>query len=180
MCIRDSVLPARYPNTLVNGSQGIAVGMATSIPPHNLGEVIDACIALIESPDLTTFRLLTYVKGPDFPTGGQLHASKKELQDVYETGQGSLKLRGEWVEEEKRGGGSILVITSIPYAVERKAIVEKIAEVILAKKLPALVDVRDESTKDVRVVLEVKRGTDPQLVMAYLFKNTPLAVNVQV
>jgi DNA gyrase subunit A len=176
------VLPSRLPNLLVNGSQGIAVGMATSIPPHNLGEVIDACIALVETRDLGTQKLLSYVKGPDFPTGGQLHATKKELQDVYETGQGSLKLRGEWrVEEEnKRGGGTNVVVTSIPFAVERKAIVEKIAEVILSKKLPALVDVRDESTDVVRVVLEMTRGTDPQLVMAYLYKHTPLAVNVQV
>ncbi len=174
------VLPARFPNVLVNGSQGIAVGMATSIPPHNLGEVIDACIAMIESDEeLTNFRLLTHVKGPDFPTGGLLQASKKDLQEVYETGQGSLKLRGEWrPEDDKRS--SLVVITSIPYGIERKTIVEKIAEVIISKKLPALVDVRDESTDEIRVVLELKRGTDPQLVMAYLYKHTPLAVNVQV
>ncbi len=182
------VLPARFPNLLVNGAQGIAVGMATSIPPHNLGEVIDACIALIaarthasakiDTADLNTYRLLTYIKGPDFPTGGLLHVTKKELEAVYETGQGSLKLRGEWVEEDSKKG--TLVITSIPYGVERKAIVEKIAEVILSKKLPSLVDVRDESTEIVRVVLELKKGADPQLVMAYLYKHTPLAIHVQV
>ena len=176
------ILPARFPNLLVNGVQGIAVGMATSIPPHNLGEVIDACVALIDAPDLTTFRLLTYVKGPDFPTGGQLHATKKELEAVYTTGQGSLKLRGEWrlEEPEDRRCSPQIVVTSIPYGVERKAIVEKIAEVILSKKLPALVDVRDESTDEVRVVMELKRASDPQLVMAYLYKHTPLAINVQV
>ncbi|AKT39813.1 DNA gyrase/topoisomerase IV subunit A [Chondromyces crocatus] len=176
------VLPSRFPNLLVNGVQGIAVGMATSIPPHNLGEVIDACVALIDTPDLSIFRLLTNIKGPDFPTGGQLHATKKELETVYTAGQGSLKLRGEWQLEEpedKRGAPQI-IITSIPYAVERKAIVEKIADVILSKKLPALVDVRDESTEEVRVVLELKRASDPQLVMAYLYKHTPLAINVQV
>ena len=176
------VLPSRFPNLLVNGSQGIAVGMATSIPPHNLGEVIDACTALIGDRTLTLFRLLTHIKGPDFPTGGQLFVSKKELEEVYAAGQGSLKLRGEWKTEEdtRKGAGGTIVITSIPYGVERKVIVEKIAEVIIAKKLPALVDVRDESTRDVRIVLETKRGTDPQLVMAYLYKHTPMQVNVQV
>ena len=176
------VLPARFPNLLVNGAQGIAVGMATSIPPHNLGEVIDACVALVKSRDITTKALLSHVKGPDFPTGGQLHATRGELEDIYSSGQGSLKLRGEWRQEdhEDRRGPLQLVITSIPYGIERKAIVEKIAEVILSKKLPALADVRDESTAEVRIVLELKRGSDPQLVMAYLFKHTPLAVNVQV
>ncbi|MCC6558378.1 MAG: DNA topoisomerase IV subunit A [Polyangiaceae bacterium] len=176
------VLPARFPNLLVNGAQGIAVGMATSIPPHNLNEVVDACVALVDNRELTTARLLSHVKGPDFPTGGQLHATKKELEDVYTSGQGSLKLRGEWrlEEPEDRRGAPQIVISSIPYGIERKAIVEKIAEVILSKKLPALVDVRDESTAELRVVLELKRGGDPQLVMAYLFKHTPLAVNVQV
>ncbi len=176
------VLPSRFPNLLVNGSQGIAVGMATSIPPHNLNEVLDACIALSNQRDLPVSQLLRHIKGPDFPTGGQLHATKKELEAVYTTGQGSLKLRGEWKVEEEDGkrGPSFIVITSIPYAVERKAIVEKIAEVIISKKLPPLLDVRDESTDLVRIVMEIKRGTDPQLVMAYLYKNTPLAVNVPV
>jgi DNA gyrase subunit A len=174
------VLPSRFPNLLVNGAQGIAVGMATSIPPHNLGEVIDASLALIDTPELPTARLLGYVKGPDFPTGGQLHATKSELEAIYETGQGSLKLRGEWKLEEDAKKGSLVIVHSIPYGVERKTIVEKIAEVILAKKLSALLDVRDESTDVTRVVLELKKGTDPQLVMAYLYKHTPLAVSVQV
>src|SRR5262249_33149618 len=130
------VLPARFPNLLVNGSQGIAVGMATSIPPHNLGEVIDACIAMIDAEDeLSVFRLLTHIKGPDFPTGGQLHATKRELQEIYETGQGSLKVRGEW-QPEPEGRAPQIIVTSIPYGVERRAIVEKVAEVILSKKLP--------------------------------------------
>jgi DNA gyrase subunit A len=176
-----TVLPARFPHLLVNGAQGIAVGMATSIPPHNLGEVIDACVAMIDaSEDLPTKKLLTFVKGPDFPTGGVLTATKKELEDVYETGHGSLKLRGEWTTEEDGRRGSLLIITSIPYGVERSAIVEKIAAVIISKKLPTLLDVRDESTDKVRIVCELKKGTDPQLVMAYLFKQTPLATNVQV
>ncbi len=163
----------------MNGTQGIAVGMATSIPPHNLGEVIDATIALVDAPDLTTKKLLSYVKGPDFPTGGQLHATKAELESVYETGHGSLRLRGEWTEEDN-GKAALVVVTSIPYGIERKSIVEKIAAVIIQKKLPALVDVRDESTDVVRIVLELKKGADPSLVMAYLFKSTPLAVSVQV
>jgi DNA gyrase subunit A len=176
------VLPARFPHLLVNGSQGIAVGMATSIPPHNLGEVIDACVALINQEDLPVAQLLKHIKGPDFPTGGQLHATKKELEAIYTTGQGSLKLRGEWKLEAEGDGRKApqIVITSVPDAVERKAIVEKVAEIIIGKKLASLTDVRDESTAEVRVVIELKKGTDPQLVMAYLYKNTSLSVNVQV
>jgi DNA gyrase subunit A len=177
------VLPARFPNLLVNGSYGIAVGMATSIPPHNLGEVIDACVALIDdSGEPSTKKLLKYIKGPDFPTGGQLMCDKSELAAVYEEGTGLLKLRGEWRHEaaDRRGESDYVIISSIPYAVERRAVVEKIAEAIIKKRLPALLDVRDESTEEVRVVLELKRGTDPQLVMAYLYRHTPLQTNVQV
>jgi DNA gyrase subunit A len=175
------VLPARFPNLLINGCQGIAVGMATSIPPHNLKEVVDACVALIDNPEGGLSEVLKHIKGPDFPTHGQLLSSKRELRDVYETGQGSVKLRAEWkVEEPKKRGNPALIVTSIPYAVERKSIVEKIADVIISKKLPALLDVRDESTDVCRVVCEFKAGTDPQLLMAYLYKHTPLAVNVQV
>jgi DNA gyrase subunit A len=176
------VLPARFPNLLVNGSQGIAVGMATSIPPHNLSEVLDAAIALSNQRDLPVSQLLRHVKGPDFPTGGQLHATKRELEAVYTTGQGSLKLRGEWHLEEEDGkrGASYIVVTSVPYGLERKTVVEKIAEVIIGKKLPALLDVRDESTDIVRIVMEIKRGTDPQLVMAYLYKHTPLSIHIPV
>jgi DNA gyrase subunit A len=176
------VLPSRFPNLLVNGSYGIAVGMATSIPPHNLGEVIDACIAIIdEEGELTTTKLLKHIKGPDFPTGGQLLCNKAELTTIYETGQGGIKLRGEWTHEpgKRRGDCDLIVLSSMPYAVERRSIVEKIAEAIIKKKLPPLLDVRDESTEEVRVVLELKRGTDPNLVMAYLFKHTPLQTNVQ-
>jgi DNA gyrase subunit A len=175
------VLPARYPNLLVNGSYGIAVGMATSIPPHNLGEVIDACIALIDATGtISSGKLLKYIKGPDFPTGGELMCSKQELADIYEAGHGSLKLRGEWEHQpsRRRGESDHIVITSIPYAVERRAIVEKIAEAIINKKVPALLDVRDESTDVTRVVLELKRHTNPQMVMAYLFRHTPLQTNV--
>jgi DNA gyrase subunit A len=175
------VLPARFPNLLVNGCQGIAVGMATSIPPHNLKEVVDACMALIDNPDGGLTEVLKHVRGPDFPSAGQLLSSKRELREVYETGQGSLKLRAEWkLEEPKKKGNPAIIVSSIPYAVERRSIVEKIAEVIISKKLPALLDVRDESTDLCRVVCEIKAGTDPQMVMAYLYKHTPLATNVQV
>lgn len=176
------VLPARLPHLLINGSQGIAVGMATSIPPHNPSEVIDACVAQIEAGKdvLPTKTLLKYIKGPDFPTGGQLIASRSELVNVYETGSGTLKLRGEWKIEERRGGSQAIILTSLPYGVVRGTLVERIAEIITGRKLAALVDVRDESTTEVRIVLEVKKGTDPNLVMAYLYKNTPLQTTIGV
>jgi len=155
------------------------VGMATSIPPHNLGEVIDACTAMIDDPEIDISGLLSHIRGPDFPTGGQLLCTKDDLRRVYTEGQGSLRLRGEWeIEEGSRGARSIIII-SIPYAIERRAVVEKVAEVIIGRKLAGLVDVRDESAETTRIVLELKRGADAQLVMAYLYKNTPLATNVQ-
>ncbi len=174
------VLPARFPNLLVNGSQGIAVGMATSIPPHNLGEVIDALVALIDDDSLGIVQLMKHIRGPDFPTGGQVVSTKVELREVYEAGSGSLKLRGEWKEEtsKKKRENPRLIITSIPYSVVRSTLVEKIAEIIINKKLPHLLDVRDESTEETRVVLEIKKGADPALVMAYLYKHTPLQTNV--
>jgi DNA gyrase subunit A len=169
------VLPAKFPQLLVNGCTGIAVGMATNIPSHNLREVCDAAMALIADDTLETKDLLKYIKGPDFPTGGQITNSKKELRDIYETGQGSVRVRGEWkLEEVKRGGPPQIVVTSIPFGLTKASIVERIADVILGKKLPMLLDVRDESTDDVRMVLELKPGADPNLVMAYLYKHTPL------
>ncbi len=171
------VLPARYPNLLVNGSTGIAVGMATNIPPHNLGEVTKALVALADNRELTTTNILKYIKGPDFPTGGQLLTSKVEMRQMYETGSGALKVRAEYKTETRGRGAEDIVITSIPYAVNKSTIVERIAEVIIKRKLPQLLDVRDESTTDVRVVLEMKKGTDPAVVMAYLFKHTPLQLN---
>jgi DNA gyrase subunit A len=175
-------LPARVPNLLVNGTQGIAVGMATSIPPHNLGEVIEACKALIDDPSLESKDLLKFVKGPDFPTGGQLLASKSELKQIYETGQGTLKLRGEWKVEEPKGRKQTptLVITSIPYGPTKQGIVEKIGDIIRERKLPQITDVLDQSTTDLRVEVELKKDADPNLVMAYLFKNTNLQTTVQV
>lgn len=175
------VLPARFPNVLVNGSQGIAVGMATSIPPHNLGEVVKACTALIDDPELTVKQLLRTIRGPDFPTGGELVSPREDILAAYETGSGSFKLRGEWkLEETGKGAPPLFVITSIPYAVERCAVVEKIADIIIAKKLPVMLDVRDESTDDCRIVCELRKDADPQMVAAYLYKNTPLQTSVQV
>ena len=176
------VLPARFPQLLVNGGTGIAVGMATSIPPHNLGEVVKACIALIDDPELSVRKLLKYVKGPDFPTGGQLVATRNDIAAVYESGKGTFKLRGKWKLENNPRGGQVLVITEIPYAVEKSTIVEEIGNIILKKKLPVLVGVADLSTTDIRVELELdkKSEIDPELIMAYLFKHTRLQTTVKV
>ncbi len=176
------VVPSRVPNLLINGAQGIAVGMATAIPPHNLGEVVDAAIALIDEPQLEAKDLCKFVKGPDFPTGGQLLSSRKELREIYETGQGSLKLRGEWnTEEESRARSTVtnIIVTSIPYGPTKSAIVQQIGDLVIERKLALLNDVRDESTDEVRIVLELKKGADPQTVMAYLFKHTALQTSVQ-
>lgn len=177
------VLPSRFPNLLVNGAQGIAVGMATSIPPHNLGEIVDACVAQIDAGrdnPLPMKVLLKHVKGPDFPTGATLQATREDLAAIYESGSGSLKLRGDYRLEEKKGGAIDLILTSVPYSVARKDVVEKVADIIINKKLAAMVDVRDESTTDVRIVIELKKGSDPQLVMAYLYKHTPLQTSVTI
>jgi len=174
------VLPAKIPQLLANGCTGIAVGMATNIPPHNLKEVCDAAVALIDDRNLETKDLLKFVKGPDFPTGGLVTNSKKELREIYETGQGSIYVRGEWKTEQEKRGGEWVVITSIPFGISKATLVEKIAEVIIAKKLPLLLDVRDESTNDVRIVLELKGGADAALVMSYLYKHTPLELGFHV
>ena len=170
------VLPARFPNLLVNGSTGIAVGMATNIPPHNLREVVAALIALAEDPEINTAGLLKHIKGPDFPTGGQILNSKAELRQIYEDGRGAIRMRGDYKLETKKRGQDIIV-TSIPYGITKTSVVEKIAEVIINRKLPQLLDVRDESTTDVRIVLELKKDADPDMVMAYLFRHTPLQLN---
>jgi DNA gyrase subunit A len=174
------VLPARFPNLLVNGSTGIAVGMATNIPPHNLGEVVKACIALIDDRELTTTKIMTFIQGPDFPTGGQILNSKVELRQIYEAGQGAVRVRAEYKIESKKKGGEDVVITSIPYGINKSTVVERIAEVIIKRQLAQLTDVRDESTDDVRIVLEIKKDADPAMVMAYLFKHTPLQLNFNV
>jgi len=172
------VLPARLPNLLVNGATGIAVGMATNVPPHHLGEVCTALIKLLDTPDLSSAQLCRYVKGPDFPTGGQILNSADELKEIYKTGSGTIRLRATWETGSVSRSGRTVFITSIPYATNKSALVERIADVVLSRKLPPLLDVRDVSTDDVRIELELKGDADPKLVMAYLFKNTPLQTNV--
>jgi DNA gyrase subunit A len=172
------VLPARIPNLLVNGTTGIAVGMATNVPPHHLGEVCTALVKLLDNPDLSSVQLCRYVKGPDFPTGGQILNTADELKEIYRSGSGGIRLRSTWEEGPTTRTGRTVFITSIPYAVNKSALVERIAEVVLSRKLPPLLDVKDVSTDDVRIELELKRDADPRMVMAYLFKNTPLQTNV--
>ena len=174
------VLPARLPNLLVNGATGIAVGMATSIPPHNLGEICTALIKLSENDELTTAQLCRWVKGPDFPTGGHILNTAEELKEIYKTGSGAIRLRGTWEIGDATRSGLAVFITSIPYTVNKAVLVERIAEIILARKLPPLVDIKDVSTDDVRIELTLKREADPKMVMAYLCRHTPLQTNFAV
>ena len=174
-----SVLPSQLPNLLLNGAMGIAVGMATNIPPHNLREVVRACIRLIDNPDLTVPELVRTVKGPDFPTGGKILNTPEEIVEIYETGSGPIHTAGEW-EIEKDGRTRYLVVTSIPFVVNKATLIEKIADHIRAGKVPQLVDVRDESTDDVRIVLELSSRGNAQAAMAYLYKNTPLQTRFHV
>jgi DNA gyrase subunit A len=170
------VLPAQFPNLLVNGTSGIAVGMATNIPPHNLGEVLRACIHLIENPDASVAQLLDRVKGPDFPLGGKIITDRTTLRRIYEEGTGSIKVQGEWKEEKLDKGKRQIVVTSIPYGVDKGELERTIGAIIEERKLPQLVGQSNESNdKDgLRLVLEVKPDTDPNLVMAYLYKHTEL------
>jgi DNA gyrase subunit A len=174
------VLPARIPNLLVNGATGIAVGMATNIPPHNLGEVCQALVKLLDNPDLSVAQLCRWVKGPDFPTGGQILNSADEMKEIYRTGSGSIRLRATWEAGPVGRGEKTIYITSIPYTVDKSVLVERIGDVALSRKLPHLVDVKDLSTDDVRIALELKRDADEKMVMAYLFKHTPLQTNFAV
>lgn len=178
--VEPIVLPSRVPNLLINGATGIAVGMATSIPPHNLRDTIKALVELSKDPELTTSKLTGFIKGPDFPTGCNILNSQKELVEMYETGRGSVRMRGEWEIEEQARGKQCIVITSIPYAVNKSTLVERIASLIVDRKVPQLVDVRDESTDEVRVVLELASGADAEVAMAYLYKNTPIESNFAV
>jgi DNA topoisomerase IV A subunit len=174
------VLPSRIPNLLINGSSGIAVGMACSFPSHNLHEVFSALISLVDEPEQTVASLMKHIKGPDFPTQGIILNSKEELRKAYETGSGAVKIRGEWKIEDLSRGKKQIIITSIPYAINKARLIEKIAEIIIAKKLAPLTDVRDESDEKVRVVLEIKNTADPKKLMSYLFKHTDLESNFQI
>jgi len=169
------VLPARIPNLLVNGATGIAVGMATNIPPHNLGEVCTALIKMIDADmELSSAQLCKYIKGPDFPTGGQIVNTPQEIRDIYKTGSGSIRIRATWQEGPASRSGKTIYITSVPYTVNKATLVERIADVALSRKLPHLLDVRDLSTDDVRIALELKGDANKRMVMAYLYKHTPL------
>lgn len=169
------VLPGAFPNLLANGASGIAVGMATSIPPHNAGEVCAAALHLINKPEAGTAELLHYLKGPDFPTGGELVEDKATILNAYETGRGSLRTRAVWQQEEGKHGTWVIVVSEIPYQVQKSRLVEQIALLLTEKKLPLLGDIRDESAEAIRLVLEPKsRTVDPQMLMASLFKATQL------
>lgn len=175
------VLPARFPNLLVNGASGIAVGMATNIPPHHLGEVIKACVTLIGNPEATVAELMKSIKGPDFPLGGRIMTDRKELRTMYEEGRGSVKVRGEWrFDKDKQGEHQDrLVIYSMPFGVETGPLVAEIGAIVVGRKLPQLVDVADETDErnGLRIVLDLKPGSDPEAVMAYLYKHTALEQN---
>jgi DNA gyrase subunit A len=169
------VLPSRIPNLVINGATGIAVGMATNIPPHNLGEVCTALVKMIDADlEMSSVQLRRYIKGPDFPTGGQIINTPAEMKEIYETGSGTIRIRATWQKGPESRAGQTIFITSVPYTQNKATLVERIADVALSRKLPHLVDVRDLSTDDVRIALELKRDADPKLVMAYLYKHTPL------
>ncbi len=182
-----AVLPGGFPNLLANGAQGIAVGMATSIPPHNAAELCEAALHLIDKPEAKSKSLLKWVKGPDFPTGGIVVDSKEAITEAYVTGRGSFRVRAKWRQEEGARGTWVIVISEIPWLVQKSRLVEKIAELLNEKKLPLVGDVRDESAEDIRLVIEPKsRTVDPELLMESLFRlselesRIPLNLNVLV
>ena len=174
-----TVLPTSIPTLIVNGSMGIAVGMATNIPPHNLTEAINGCIAMIDNPDISLDALMDIIPAPDFPTGGRILTPREDIKKVYETGKGAIDIQGDYTVETE-GRRSKIIITSIPYSINKSQLVEKIGELITTNKLPLLTNAQDESTDVVRIVLELKSGADPNAVMAFLFKHTPLQTRFNV
>lgn len=176
-----TVLPARYPALLVNGTQGIAVGMATSMPPHNLNEVTKACVHLIENPDATIPQLMKFVKGPDFPLGGRIVTERADIRKAYETGKGAFKTRGEWRfdQDGRKELTNILVVFSVPHGVTTGPLLTEIGNLIEDRKIPQLAHVNDETNEEngLRIVLEIKPGADPDAVMAYLYRHTSLEQN---
>ena len=171
------VLPAAFPNLLANGSSGIAVGMATNIPPHNLDELIGACLHLIKTPDARDETLLNYVPGPDFPTGGVIVEPAENIAEAYRTGRGAFRLRARWEIEDLGRGQWQIVVTEIPYQVQKSRLIEKIAELIQTKKIPILTDIRDESADDIRIILEPRAKTvEPELLMGTLFRLCDLEI----
>jgi topoisomerase-4 subunit A len=175
-----AVLPAAFPNLLANGAQGIAVGMATSIPPHNAAELCDAARHLIDKPGTKSTGLMKYVKGPDFPTGGIIVDPRETIAEAYTSGRGGFRVRARWHQEEGARGTWVVVVTEIPWLVQKSRLIEKIAELLNERKLPLVADIRDESAEDIRVVIEPKsRAVDPALMMESLFKLTELESRVQ-
>ena len=173
------VLPSAFPNLLANGSQGIAVGMATSIPPHNISELVDALLHLIKAPNASDTTISNYIKGPDFPTGGILVEPKLSIEESYRIGKGGFKLRARWLVEKLKGGQWQIIVTEIPYQVQKSRLLEKIAELMENKTLPMLSDIRDESTENIRLVVEPKsRNLLPEMIMETLFKKTDLETRV--
>jgi topoisomerase IV subunit A len=169
------VMPAAFPNLLANGSSGIAVGMATNIPPHNLDELIHGCHAMLRNPEISTAELVALIPGPDFPTGGVIVEPRANILEAYETGRGSFRTRAKWQVEDLGRGTWQIVVTEIPYQVQKSKLIEKLAELIQTKKIPLLADVRDESADDVRIVLEPRAKTvEPDMLMGTLFKNSDL------
>ncbi len=169
------VLPAAFPNLLANGTSGIAVGMATNIPPHNVAEICDALLLILDKPDPTPAELYKCIPGPDFPTGGILIEPKENVVEAYKTGKGSFRLRARWEKEELKGGSYQIVVTEIPYQVQKSRLIEKIAELITERKIQILDDVRDESAEDIRLVLVPKsRNVEPEILMEALFRSTDL------
>lgn len=169
------VMPAAFPNLLANGSSGIAVGMATNIPPHNLDELIQGCHLLLKNPEATTADLVAHIPGPDFPTGGVMVEPKAAILEAYETGRGSFRTRARWQVEDLGRGTWQIVVTEIPFQVAKSKLIEKLAELIEQKKVPLLADVRDESAEDLRIVLEPRaRTVDPEVLMGMLFRNSDL------
>jgi topoisomerase-4 subunit A len=177
--LEPAVLPGNFPNLLANGASGIAVGMATNIPPHNAGELCDAALHLIKFPNATADKLVELVPGPDLPTGGVLVEPREQIVQAYKTGRGSFRLRARWEKEDTGRGTYQIVVTEIPYQIPKARLVARIAELLQAKKLPLLADIRDESAEDVRVVLEPKsRAIDPVLLMEQMFKLTELETRI--
>src|SRR6185437_11404764 len=168
------VLPSRIPNLLVNGAGGIAVGMATNIPPHNLGEVVDACLAYVDNPDVGLDELLDIVPGPDFPTGGEI-IGRTGARNALMTGRGSVIMRGKAAVEEIRKDREAIVITAIPYQVNKAGLVERIAELVREKRIEGVADLRDESDREgMRVVVELKRDASAEVLLNQLYRYTPL------
>ena len=172
--LEPTVLPARVPNLLINGSTGIAVGMATNIPPHNLGEIIDGTVHLIDHPRATVSDLAQFIRGPDFPTAGVI-CGLNPIKSMYETGRGLIKVRGRAVIEEEKNGREVIIITEIPYAVNKSTLIEKMAELVRDKKLEGISDIRDESDKDgIRVVIELKKGVMGKVMLNNLYRQTQM------